>query len=291
MNRFQFRVLYRQFLFRVIDLELLSTSAKGDVSKLLGQFGALLVYVSLLIALAGMVFGGGKMTPPQRLAANWGIENFLISTTMLVVGLFAVLSWDSTFPDRRDVLVFAPLPVRMRTLFLAKIAAVTVALSLTVVALHSFAGLVWPVVLAPANSGILGALRSFAAYWISMLSAGAFVFCTLLFIQGTAALLPRQKFLRVSGILQLAAFCSILCVYFLQPTLVTPTALTAAQNQQAMAWLPTYWFLGLFHALNGTMHPALAPSVWRAACGLVIAVLGSGAAFIISKQRTLHKII
>jgi hypothetical protein len=291
MNRFQYRVLYRQFLFRVIDLELLSTSAKGDVSKLLGQFGALLVYVSLLIAFTGIVFGGGTMTPPQWLAATWGIENFLIATTMLVVGVFGVLSWDSTFPDRRDVLVLAPLPVRMGTLFLAKMAALATALSLTVLALHSFAGLVWPVVLAAANSGILGVVRSFAAYWISMMSAGAFVFCSLQFIQGVAALLPRQKFLRISGVLQLAAFCLLLGVYFLQPTILTPEALTDPQNQQALAWLPSYWFLGLFHALNGTMHPALAPLAWRAASGLGIAVLGTVMAFLLSYVRTLHKII
>jgi hypothetical protein len=36
---------------------------------------------------------------------------------MLVVGLFAVLSWESTFPDKRDVLVLGPLPVRAGTMF------------------------------------------------------------------------------------------------------------------------------------------------------------------------------
>ena len=58
-------------------------------------------------------------------------EHFLISTTMLAVGLFAVLSWDATFPDKRDVLVLAPLPVRARTIFLAKVAAVAPSLCLT----------------------------------------------------------------------------------------------------------------------------------------------------------------
>ena len=29
----------------------------------------------------------------------WTMEHFLIATTMLAVGLFAVLSWESTFPD------------------------------------------------------------------------------------------------------------------------------------------------------------------------------------------------
>ena len=63
---------------------------------------------------------------------------------MLVVGLFAVLSWDSTFPDKRDVFVLAPLPIRTRTLFSGKIAALATALSVTVATLHIAAGLVWP---------------------------------------------------------------------------------------------------------------------------------------------------
>ena len=231
------------------------------------------------------------MPAPQRLAATWGIEFFLIATTMLVVGLFAVLSWDSMFPDRRDVLVLAPLPVRARTLFLAKVAAVATALSLTVAALHSLAGLVWPLVLAPAHAGFLGVIRSFAAYWITMLSAGAFVLCSLLCVQGLAALLPRQQFLRISAILQIAAFCLLLCVYFLQPTLVTPEALTAPRNQRLLAWLPAYWFLGLFQTLNGTAHPALTPLAWRAAISLAIAVVGAGVAFLLSYLRTLRKII
>src|SRR5205085_794217 len=49
------------------------------------------------------------------------VQHFMIATTMLVVGLFAVLSWDATFPDQRDALVLAPLPVRPRTMFLAKV--------------------------------------------------------------------------------------------------------------------------------------------------------------------------
>lgn len=291
MTKLQFRVLYRQFLFRAVDLELLSASAQGDISKLLGQFASLLVFLSFLVALSVMGLGGNSMPAPQRLAASWGIEFLLIATTMLVVGLFAVLSWDSMFPDRRDVLVLAPLPVRARTLFLAKVAAVATALGLTVAVLHSLAGLVWPLALAPAHAGFLGLMRSFAAYWATMLAAGAFVLCSLLCVQGLAALLPRQTFLRVSAILQIAAFCLLLCVYFLEPMKVTPEALTAPRNHWLLAWLPPYWFLGLFQALNGTAHPALTPLARRAAFSLEIAVAGAGAAFLLSYIRTLRKII
>jgi CubicO group peptidase (beta-lactamase class C family) len=148
MEKLQFRVLYRQFLFRMIDLELLSADALGDSNKLLGQFAALLIFISIFALSLPVVGAGASHAPPEsRLFGIWAVEHFLISTTMLVVGLFAVLSWDSTFPDRRDVLVLAPLPVRARTLFLAKVAAALTALSLTVVLLHSAAGLVGPLVL------------------------------------------------------------------------------------------------------------------------------------------------
>ena len=40
----KFRVLYRQFLFRLMDVEMLASSAQGDTSGLLGQFGALLAF-------------------------------------------------------------------------------------------------------------------------------------------------------------------------------------------------------------------------------------------------------
>jgi hypothetical protein len=133
---------------------------------------------------------------------------------MLVVGIFAVLSWDSVFPNRRDVMVLTPLPVRVRTMFLAKAVASATALGLTVVALHVLSGIAWPLAPAPANSSLLdwilppGIYRPLAAYWITMLGSGAFIFCSLLCLQGVVAqLLPRRQFLRVSAFLQIAAFC------------------------------------------------------------------------------------
>lgn len=136
MLRRQFRVLYREFLLCIVDLELLAP--QGNVTKLLGQFAALLMTISLWILLPSVGLAAMSLPEDLGLVFAWVEAHFLISTTMLVVGLFAVLSWESMFPDRRDVLVLAPLPVRAHTLFLAKVAAVATALSLTVVALDFF---------------------------------------------------------------------------------------------------------------------------------------------------------
>jgi hypothetical protein len=47
----EFRVLYRQFLLRVVDLEALSIEA--DIPRFLGQFAGLLILVSLVQAAGG----------------------------------------------------------------------------------------------------------------------------------------------------------------------------------------------------------------------------------------------
>jgi CubicO group peptidase (beta-lactamase class C family) len=148
MAKRQFRVLYRLFLFRMVDLEVLSAHAEGDARKLLGRFASLLVFVSVMIALGAMGLLDPNMTPAARLDFTLYMEHFLVATTMLTVGIFAVLSWDSTFPDQRDVQVLAPLPLRGRTMFLAKLAAGATALGLVVVLLHSAAGLIWPLAFA-----------------------------------------------------------------------------------------------------------------------------------------------
>jgi hypothetical protein len=290
MKNLQFRILFREFLFRMVDLELMSP--QGDITKLLGQFAGILIWISSGLAL-GALFTDIRRIPPQKLLSYlWGTEHFLIATTMLVVGLFAVLSWESTFLNRRDVLVLSPLPIRARTMFLAKVAAVASALSLTVASLHALAGICYPLLIfSPAHCGIAGLIRSLAAYWITMLAAGAFIFSCVLGVQGLAAQLPRRLFLRLSALLQMAALCLFIGVYFLAPSLTAPEALSAAKNQHALAWLPSYWFLGLFQALNGSMHPAMAPLARRASLGLSIAIVCAGASFLLSYFRTLRKIV
>ena len=229
----QFRVLYRQFLFRLMDVELLSGSARGDASELLGQFGSLLVFGSLLLSWFGLVMGGQAQRAASAVPV-WAAERFMVSLTMLVVGVFALLNWESTFLDRRDVLVLGPLPVRARTLFTARIAAAAAALGLTVVALNSLAGFVWPLALAPAGSGTPGVLRMIAAFWIALAAAGTFLYCGVLAVQATAAQLPRRWYLRVSSFLRIGGFVLFLGVICFQPSFNSAAALGARRINERL---------------------------------------------------------
>ena len=93
-------------------------------------------FFSFWCALPALLIG---MNMPQ--ATSWIPEHFFIATTMLVVGAVSVMTWDSALPDRRDVLVLAPLPVRPSTLFAAKIAALFAAPGLAIFALNVFTGI------------------------------------------------------------------------------------------------------------------------------------------------------
>jgi len=283
----QFRVLYRQFLLRVVDLEALSMHA--DIPKLLGQFAGVLIMFSLIQAAAAFIYSlNPPATPEAQLAMAWRTEQGLISTMMLIVGLFVVFTWDSTFPDRRDAMVLSPLPIRAGTILSAKIAASSSVLGLAVVAFNFASGVIWPLVLV----GFPGVLRLFVAYWFTMIVASVFLYCLVLTVQGfTALLLPRRFFLRFSTVLQIAAFGFFLGVYFLQPTLTTPSELTASQNQSILSASPSFWFFALLNQLNGSLPLSLAWLARRAWIGLAIAVLGAVTSLLLGYLRTLKKTI
>ncbi len=146
MARRQFRVLYREFAFRIVDVETLSPRGTGDASRLLAQFAALLISISCVLSLPALFSRRSPdvSTDAAVLAGHMVGQHFLIATTMLVVALFGVLSWENAFPHRRDVSVLSPLPVQPWTILRARIAAVMTLLGLTILCLHSATGLIWP---------------------------------------------------------------------------------------------------------------------------------------------------
>jgi len=278
----QFRVLYRVFLLRVVDLELMS--ADGDPTKLLGQFASIFAAISFVLCVP-LILNGARWNQSNC----WMMERLFSALTMLVIGLFAVLSWDSIFPDKRDLLVLSPLPVKPRTIFRAKLAALGYAMALLVVALNIFTGILWPGVLAPA-SGVLSVLRTYAAFWISMFAAGSFVFFSVLTLQGIVSqLLPRQLFLRASAFLQIAAFCLLLGDFAMEPGGVTTEVIHAPTTLT----LPGYWFLGLFQVLSGAsgpLRPLFVALAQRGVLALGLVFCGASVSLLLFYLRMLGKV-
>jgi len=289
----QFRVLYQQFLLRVIDLEAMSIQA--DVIGFLGQIAGVLIMFSMIFAVR-LVGPTLLMTPVQVAAfirgAAWSSEQLAISTMMLVVGLITVITWDATFPDRRDVLVLSPLPITPRTILCAKVSASLSVLGLAVLMLNLATGLVYPLLLGSLHGSPFGVLRFFVAYWLTMAAASLFLYGSVLAVQGfTALMLPRRIFLRLSAILQLAAFGLLLGVYFLSPAIPTLAVYRVPENQWWLACSPTYWFFALFNQLNGTLPAELAWLALRAWIALGVVVAGAAASLLLCYFRTMKKTV
>ncbi|HEX4321072.1 MAG TPA: hypothetical protein VHZ52_09220 [Acidobacteriaceae bacterium] len=282
----QFRVLYRVFLLRVVDLELLA--AEGDPVKLLGQFAALFAAISLLFSLPLIVVGGNDLEFAHE------AEHFLLAATMLAIGLLAVLNWDAVFPDRKDALILSPLPIDARTIFLAKLSSLACPLGFAVLALNVFSGLLWPLYFAPSASPI-ALIRSFAAYWFTIFAASVFMFFSVLTLHGLAShLLPYRLLMRASAWIQMAAFCIFLGTYILEPSLESPQALAAPANHPLLASLPSYWFWGLFQQLNGSSGSSHSTYVWlasRAWIALALVTAGAVTTLLLSYRRSLRKLI
>lgn len=225
-ERRQFRILYRDFLSRLVDLE--AFSSRGEIQKLLVQFVSMMAAFSFVFAMETVTKYVASPLPRATLMKAARVdEEFLLASTMAIAGLFSILAWNAMFPDRRDCLVLGLLPVRARTIFLAKAAAIASSLGVCVVATNCFTGLMFPF--------LFGGLGSFAAYWLKMISAGLFVGCALVALQGLAAqVLSCRLFLRASSFLQIGSFFVILGAYFLKPPLA---------REKQFPWFPSFWFI------------------------------------------------
>ena len=282
-----FRVLYRQFLLRVVDLEALSIEA--DIPRFLGQFAGVLILIGVFRTLGFLIAADSPtMNPAALQALAWWTEQSLLSMAMLVAGLIAVVSWDNIFPDRRDVMVLSPLPVRPRTILLARLVAAGAVLGIAIVALNFAMGLAGPLVL----GGFRHFPRNAAAFWFAVTAGSVFFYGAVLTVQGlTAFLLPRRLFLRSSAVLQLAAFAYFLGNYFLEPGVGSPAELmTAARHGLLNGW-PSFWFFALFNQLIGRLPPALEGLAARAWVGLGVVVCGAAASLLLCYLRTMKKIV
>ena len=144
----QFRVLYRVFLLRVIDLEVLSADA--DTAKLLGQFVAIFAGISFFFAAPLFILAGNM---PAADVVDRGAPADRDHDHD--VGLFSVLSWDShdARPARRacsrtiadtDDHTFPGKALRRQGR----------GAGLVIVSLNVFTGLAWPLSFASSDGAI-----------------------------------------------------------------------------------------------------------------------------------------
>jgi predicted permease len=258
--------LVRHFLARFFDSEMVAAS--GDWMKL--AVGILAVLLSFSI-LAVQTYAGrySRLLNPQistRALYLHGIHTDMLTffaLAMAITALLTALQWQSLFPSLRDSLALASLPVTPRQIFLSKFGALLLVFAVFVIAMTGLPALLFAALISGPWQESPSMLATIAANFAALAGACAFVFFSLLALQGILLnLLPGRLFMRVGLFAQAVIFIATLGALPLM-----------GRQPEAAAWWPPVWFWNLRVAILGSSQAVSSPALMALTLPPLIAVL------------------
>lgn len=261
------RLLERPFcrLAAHFGMKLFSGSGEGGLELGAGTVLALLAapgaFISIMLldkysSLLRFLRGNNHFDP---YATSVPDQYFFLTFSMAITGIVTVLKWDNIFPDRRDYMNLAPLPIATRQIFLANVTAIVLIAVAFAVDVNAVSSLFFPMVVTMEQPRFAAYVQFARAHFAGVLLASLFVSFALFALIGTLmVLLPDSVFRRISiyvrvlvVVLLLGLFCSTFAVAPLLSTL-------HAGAPSFLRWLPPVWFLGLSRTILGKADAALA---------------------------------
>ena len=226
-------------------------------------FGLLALLTILGGHVANMIFAK-YFFGAARASSVWADRCYFLTLFMLLLAFAVVLEWDLLFPDRRDFLNLLPLPLKPRTIFLAKFSSLLGFVLLYTLAVNILASVVMAIYLVPGTGRELGSLvRTVPAHFTAALAANLTVFFLIALVQAAALLgLSPALFKRVSALVRFGALVAIISLLLLAlidfPSWQREMVRLAALREQSSPglWLyPPLWFTGLYEVLLGRGTP------------------------------------
>jgi predicted permease len=248
--------LVRHFLARFFDNEMITIP--GEWQKVaVGLFAAIvsvaitgaLIFRDRYLALHDL----GTFTEFQQAVRHDLLA--LIVLAMAVTALLTILQWQSLFPNLRDCLALAALPVNPREVFAAKFGAVLLIFSAFVVTMTGMPSVLFAVIVSSYAPGNPSVLLYLTANFAALAGGCVFVFFALVAIQGILLnLLKPHAFARTSTVVQAVLFAAV----------VGTVPLMGKQPTTAF-WWPPVWFAHLWEAIvTGSPAPARNALLWMA---------------------------
>ena len=230
---------------------------------------------------------------------SWQEKTYILTLVMIIFGIVTLLEWDVLFPDRQDFLNLTPLPVRMRTIFVGKLASFVLFIGLFSVAMNSGAAVLFSMYLAPwrGEGDLVFGARYAASHLVAAFAACAFVFFACVFLQFLLmAVLPGRLYRRLSFLVRgvlLCGFIFLLLAFFFEPALLDGSFRSLPglkESGEAFFYrFPPFWFVGLYEKLLGSPDPAFGPLANSAVLALVMALAGFIAASGLTYRRHIGK--
>ena len=249
-----------------------------------GAFSAILLFQKYS-SLLNWVLGHPNFDPYRASPQD---EYFFIVFSMCITVLVAVLRWDHLLPGRRDFLNLAPLPVKLRTIFLANVAAIAGTALLFGIDVNAISSLLFPaIIVLYGQGGSFGELaRVFIAHVSAVMGVSLFSMSALLGLQGLLmALLPDTLYRKVSliaraGLLVLGT--AVLISAFVFPLHAVTRLISIGK---ANVWWPPLWFLSLFESQLPRLRSLATVSGWLAVGATLGAVSLAAIGFTLSYRR------
>jgi hypothetical protein len=219
-------------------------------------------------------------------------EYFFIVLSMAVTGAAVLWRWDSLFLDRRDYTNLVPLPIPLRRIFLANLAAIfTLTATLTIV-VNAASFLLFPIAVQGSQNSFSKLVRFAWGHAASVTFASLFSFLAILAISGTLlALLPYSVFRRISIFVR---FLLALCLLAMLASSFTAASLFSSASQVSrsqLGALPPVWFIGITETLwTGSKDAFFTAMFHRATAALAITFLLSVAVYSFSFRRSFIRI-
>jgi len=185
-------------------------------------------------------------------------EYFFIVLSMTVTGAVAVWRWGAIFPDRRDYMNLAHLPISTRTIFFANLVAVLYLVGLLAVDVNAASCVLFPVVVSAAQPKFFFFLKFAIVHAAGVVLASIFSFFAVFAILGLLmALLPPRAFRRISALVRGAVV--VYLVTLLSTSFAVTNALIRAKGT-IPRWallFPSCWFVSLCQVLRDRANPVM----------------------------------
>src|SRR6267154_1272449 len=277
-----FVVLLRHFFGRFFDNELVS--GEGDTSasfsKIIGAVAAPgLVCFWLMPKYSFLAY----QPPDVAEAASLPDKLLFLTFSMAIMGFVTVLEWDALFPDRRDFTILIPLPLRLESIFTAKIVSLLAFVVVFFVAANAISIFLYPFIAMRGSSTFLSLLNLMFVHAGVTLAATSFVFFFFVALQGLLLnVLSFRAFKRVSTYIQLTAVFALLMMLLL--SFDPGSILHSGKHRDLLYYFPPMWFLGLYESLLHQPEP-LPGSGAIAIRALWIAIGASAVDYLLSYKR------
>ncbi len=286
----------RLFWQRFLDNDLIAPQAETRLA---------LAPILALLAVPGVIFSlrsyghysflwtrlGHPVPPfPSDLSVSWSDKFLFLYLSMILMGFITVLEWDTLFPDRRDYLILAPLPIRLRTLLTAKITALFLFLLVFTLALNGCSSVLFPLMAMNPHAPAGYALRYISAHATAVFAANTFVLLLCVALQGVLLnVLSARHFQWISRTVQLFLLFLFVCLFFLLPRTFSFVKGLDLDNNTVIYFLPPMWFTGLYETLQGHNHPELRASALLAVQSLAGALAVFVLTYMVGFKRHLRR--